>query len=268
METIQPEQYEQIAASQKPVLIVQGAAGSGKSLVGLHRIDFILSAFSNIGNLTRPIADHVVLFGPSPAFLQHISKLLPGLGVHRVRQMTATDWLLEQFSSRVTLSSRDTVLDDLMNNRRKLTEAEVEAHLFKGSMQMKSMLDNFVSDLRKWVERQPKRSSGLTISGLHRQPLEIRVTDLNNRVREALAARSEPNAAREHLIAGLVRQWMITAPGRNPAQGPEANEARREARRLVTRAVGNIWPRTDFRASYTALLSDPQEILRHAKKGT
>ena len=40
-QTIQPEQYEQIAATQKPVLIVQGAAGSGKSLIGLHRIDFI-----------------------------------------------------------------------------------------------------------------------------------------------------------------------------------------------------------------------------------
>ena len=34
VQTIQPEQYEQIASTQKPVLIVQGAAGSGKSLIG------------------------------------------------------------------------------------------------------------------------------------------------------------------------------------------------------------------------------------------
>lgn len=43
VQTIQPEQYEQIASTEKPVLIVQGAAGSGKSLISLHRIDFILS---------------------------------------------------------------------------------------------------------------------------------------------------------------------------------------------------------------------------------
>ena len=85
VQTIQPEQYEQIAATQKPVLIVQGAAGSGKSLIGLHRIDFILSPFSEIGNLgSRPTPQRVIMFGPSPAFLNYVSGLLPGLArIHR-----------------------------------------------------------------------------------------------------------------------------------------------------------------------------------------
>ena len=134
VQTIQPEQYEQIAATLKPVLIVQGAAGSGKSLVGLHRIDFILSPFSNVGNLGRPTAERVIMFGPSAAFLEYVSDLLPSLGVRRVRQTTVSRWLLSQFTSRVTLRRGDRIFDDLMNNRRKLTGAEIEAHLFKAGL--------------------------------------------------------------------------------------------------------------------------------------
>ena len=144
IQTIQPEQYKQIASTTKPVLIVQGAAGSGKSLIGLHRIDFILSPFSNIGSLGRPTAERVIMFGPSPAFLEYVSGLLPGLGINRVRQTTVRQWLLNRFSSRVTLSSRDKIYDDLMNNRRKLTEAEIEAHSFKAGLKMKRLVDNYV----------------------------------------------------------------------------------------------------------------------------
>ena len=106
VQTIQPEQYEQIASTKRPVLIVQGAAGSGKSLIGLHRIDFILSPFSELGNLQRPTVERVIIFGPSPAFLDYVSGLLPGLGVNRVRQTTVNRWLLGQFSSRVYTQPR------------------------------------------------------------------------------------------------------------------------------------------------------------------
>ena len=150
VQTIQPEQYEQIAATQKPVLIVQGAAGSGKSLIGLQRIDFILSPFSDIGNLgARPAPERVIMFGPSPAFLNYVSSLLPGLGVHGVRQTTVSQWLLGQFSSRVTLSRGDRIFGDLMNNRRKLTDAEIEAHLLKAGLKMKRLVDNYVGRMTR-----------------------------------------------------------------------------------------------------------------------
>ena len=126
VQTIQPEPYEQIAS------------------IGSHRIDFILSPFSNIGSVRRPTAERVIMFGPSPAFLEYVSGMLPGLGVHRVRQTTVSQWLLDQFSARVTLSRGDRIFDDLMNNRRKLTEDETEAHLFKTGMKMKRLVDNYV----------------------------------------------------------------------------------------------------------------------------
>ena len=101
VQTIQSEQYRLIASTSSPVLIVQGAAGSGKSEIGLHRIDFILSRFSDIGALNRPTApERVIMFGPSPAFLKYVERLLPDLDVHGVRQTTVSNWLLDKFSSR------------------------------------------------------------------------------------------------------------------------------------------------------------------------
>ena len=155
VQTIQPEQYEQIAKTTHPVLIVQGAAGSGKSLVGLHRLDFILSPFSYIGRLSRPRQERVIMFGPSPAFLKYVSGLLPGLGIERVRQTTVSEWMLGQFSSRVTRRSSDSLFSDLMNNRRKLRDSEIKAHAFKTGLGMKRMLDNLVDGTE--TRRQRKK---------------------------------------------------------------------------------------------------------------
>ena len=54
VETIEPEQYQSIANVRDKVLIVQGAAGSGKSEIGLHRIAYLLSPFNGIAEAERP----------------------------------------------------------------------------------------------------------------------------------------------------------------------------------------------------------------------
>ncbi len=264
VETIQPEQYEQMAATQKPVLIVQGAAGSGKSLVGLHRIDFILSPFSDIGSLRRPTAERVIMFGPSPAFLKYVSGLLPGLGVHRVRQTTVRDWLLSQFSSRVTLSSRDRIFDDLMNNRRKLSQAEIEAHQFKAGPKMRRLIDNYVGHLKKEIRTRIDKAAGLVIpSDPGSPPMELGAALLKSRVAESFKASPEPNLAREHLVNGLAWEWSRLNPRRLKARSEMAAEARRQ----VDRSLASIWPRLDFRAEYVELATSSEKIMEHARKG-
>lgn len=264
VETIQPEQYEQMASTQKPVLIVQGAAGSGKSLVGLHRIDFILSPFSDIGGLRRPTAERVIMFGPSPAFLKYVSGLLPGLGVHRVRQTTVKDWLLGQFSSRVTLSTRDRIFDDLMNNRRKLSQAEIEAHQFKAGPKMRRLIDNYVGHLKRRIRARIDQAAGLVIPcdpGI--PPMELGATLLKSRVAESFKASPEPNLAREHLVNGLAWEWARL----NPRRLKPRSEMAAEARRQVDRSLASIWPKLDFRAEYVELVSSPEKIMAHARKG-
>ena len=210
VQTIQPEQYKQIAATANPVLIVQGAAGSGKSLVGLHRIDFILSPFSEIGSLDRPTAERVIMFGPSPAFLQYVSGLLPGLGVERIRQTTVTDWLLEQFSSRVVLSTRDKTFADLMNNRHKPTDAEIEAYLFKSGVKMKRLLDNYVGHLRGEIQRRIKRMSGITVGGTRGTvAVQLSASEFRSRAADALKNNAEPNVARTYLANAFAEEWGV-----------------------------------------------------------
>ncbi|MCY4088356.1 MAG: UvrD-helicase domain-containing protein [Actinomycetia bacterium] len=264
VQTIQPDQYEQIASIQKPVLIVQGAAGSGKSLIGLHRIDFILSPFSNIGSLRRPTAERVIMFGPSPAFLKYASALLPGLGVHGVRQMTVSDWLLGQFSSRVRLSRGDRIFEDLMNNRRKLTEAEIEAHLFKTGLKMKRLIDNYVSHLGREIRARASRAPEFSIPGPpDASPMDVGPSALTSLVKSAFETHPEPNAARRYLVNTLAGEWARA----NRRSGVRPSEAIAEGSRLVESSLGSLWERVDFRSEYASLVSSPEKIMAYSRKG-
>ena len=264
VQTIQPEQYKAIAATTKPVLIVQGAAGSGKSLIGLHRMDYILSPHSDIGGWERPSVERVIMFGPSPAFLQYVSNLLPGLGVHGVRQSTVSQWLRDQFSARVTLSRNDRTFDDLMNNRRQLREAEINAHQFKGSMKMKRMLDNYARRTTQDLRRRIRSMRG----GF---PFGLSATEFHRKVDSAFNARSQLNAARAYLVEILAADWARNAErtrrtGRLARRGETRYDLIVEGRRQVENEL-RFWQRLDFRREYVGLMSNPDRILEFARSG-
>ena len=77
IETIEPEQYESIANVTDQVLVVQGAAGSGKSEIGFHRIAFLLSPFNELPERERPAPDTTIFIGPSNSFLEYAADILP-----------------------------------------------------------------------------------------------------------------------------------------------------------------------------------------------
>lgn len=264
VQTIQPEQYEQIASTQKPVLIVQGAAGSGKSLIGLHRIEFILSPFSNIGSLRRPTAERIIMFGPSPAFLKYVSNLLPGLGIHRVRQTTVSQWLLDQFSARVTLSRRDTIFDDLMNNRRQPSLDEIEAHQFKTGLKMKRLIDNYVSHISRGIRSRISRAKGIKITAYPgTSPMELNNSALKSRVMEAFKVHQEPNLARRYLVNTLAGEWAR----KNPRLDARQSEVIAEGGRLVESSLDSLWESIDFRSEYVKLVSSPNRITTFSRQG-
>ncbi|WP_432572316.1 HelD family protein [Kineococcus sp. SYSU DK005] len=84
--TIQPEQDALVRADAGTTVCVQGAPGTGKTAVGLHRAAWLLYAHRE--RLTR---QGVLVVGPNAAFLQHIGAVLPALGEVRVEQRTVTD---------------------------------------------------------------------------------------------------------------------------------------------------------------------------------
>ena len=264
IQTIQPDQYEQIASTQQPVLIVQGAAGSGKSLVGLRRIDFILSPYSNIGSMRRPTAERVIMFGPSPAFLQYVSNLLPNVGLDRVRQTTIRQWMLSQFSARVTLSRQDRVFDDLMNNRRRTTEADIGAHLFKAGLKMKRLIDNYVGHVARGIRARASRIGGMSITGYPGgSPIALSSHVLKRRVAEAFRFHPEPNAARSRLVDILAREWARA----NRRRDVLPSETVIEGRRLVGRSLDSFWQNIDFRSEYAGLVSSSDKIATYSRRG-
>jgi len=78
--TIQPEQDVIVRADVGTTVCVQGAPGTGKTAVGLHRAAWLLYAFRE--RLSR---SGVLVIGPNRAFLDHIGAVLPALGEVEVR---------------------------------------------------------------------------------------------------------------------------------------------------------------------------------------
>ncbi|MEU0093169.1 AAA family ATPase [Kribbella sp. NPDC006257] len=81
--TIQPEQDDLVRAALHPSVCVQGAPGTGKTAVGLHRVAYLL--YTERERLSR---GGVVIVGPNSSFLSYIRKVLPALGEVNVRQIT------------------------------------------------------------------------------------------------------------------------------------------------------------------------------------
>ncbi|WBQ08045.1 HelD family protein [Kribbella sp. CA-293567] len=86
--TIQPEQDVLVRAELAESLCVQGAPGTGKTAVGLHRAAYLL--YVHRARLQR---NGVLVLGPNRAFLHYISAVLPTLGEVDVEQTTIEELL-------------------------------------------------------------------------------------------------------------------------------------------------------------------------------
>jgi DNA helicase IV len=84
--TIQPEQDELVRADLDETICVQGAPGTGKTAVGLHRAAYLL--YVHRQRLRR---SGVLIVGPNRAFLSYIAAVLPALGEVEVEQATVDD---------------------------------------------------------------------------------------------------------------------------------------------------------------------------------
>ncbi len=88
--TIQPEQDDLVRAPLNPSICVQGAPGTGKTAVGLHRVAYLL--YTERERLRR---GGVVIVGPNRSFLSYIRKVLPALGEVDVRQITIEELITQ-----------------------------------------------------------------------------------------------------------------------------------------------------------------------------
>ncbi|TYP71930.1 RNA polymerase recycling motor HelD [Paenibacillus methanolicus] len=86
--TIQKEQNAIIRDDASRMLIVQGAAGSGKTSAALQRVAYLLYKHRQTIK-----ADQIVLFSPNPMFASYVSTVLPELGEENMQQTTFQEYL-------------------------------------------------------------------------------------------------------------------------------------------------------------------------------
>ncbi|MBK5484694.1 UvrD-helicase domain-containing protein [Peribacillus sp. TH16] len=86
--TIQREQNRIIRNDRGRLLIVQGAAGSGKTSAALQRIAYLLYKYRD-----RLKANQIILFSPNSMFNNYVSNVLPELGEENMQQVTFQEYL-------------------------------------------------------------------------------------------------------------------------------------------------------------------------------
>ncbi len=110
--TIQREQNRAIRNESYRHLIVQGAAGSGKTSVALHRIAYLL--FRHRDTIT---ADNIIVFSPNPVFSDYISNVLPELGEANMLQTTFEAFLTGALTTKGRRERYYDLLDALFSAR-------------------------------------------------------------------------------------------------------------------------------------------------------
>ena len=113
--TIQPEQDSIVRAGLHQSLCVQGAPGTGKTAIGLHRAAYLLYAHRD--QLAR---SGVLVVGPNDSFLSYIADVLPALGEIDAAQTTVTSLVCE--ANGVTVRGLDSVSAALIKGDARMAE--------------------------------------------------------------------------------------------------------------------------------------------------
>lgn len=136
--TIQAEQDEIIRLDHPGVLVIEGGPGTGKTVVALHRVAYLL--YTQRERMER---HGVLVIGPNTAFLRHIDRVLPSLGETNVVFMTT---------------------GDLLPGLRATAQDAPDAARVKGSLQMLDVLAAAIADRQRVpVEPIPIKLSDVTV---------------------------------------------------------------------------------------------------------
>ena len=221
--TIQAAQYEVISRPLDQLLLVQGGPGTGKTVVGLHRVSWLL-----FNRRDRLEARDVLVVGPNPAFVGYIASVLPALGDAAVVQLP-----LQALGPRVRIGRVDPP------GLRRL----------KGDRRMLRLILRGLRN-RQRVEPVPVR---ITVDG---RALDLDGGRIASRARQ-LAGRPHNEGHR------MLRAFVIAEAGAALAggTGTAASPRRGEAVRDVDRYLDRVWPSLTPQAFLVELLSSRRQLI-------
>lgn len=157
--TIQKEQNDIIRNDKSRMLIVQGAAGSGKTSAALQRAAYLLYKHRD-----RIKADQIVLFSPNPMFNSYVSTVLPELGEENMQQTTFQEYL-EYWLGTFRLEDSFEQLEYVMTSDfSQGFEARMSGMKYKASEAFLQALQCYAL----WLEKE-----GMLFRGIRYQDLEL-----------------------------------------------------------------------------------------------
>ena len=231
--TIQPDQDDIVRADAAQTVCVQGAPGTGKTAVGLHRVAYLLYAYRE-----QVRRRGVVMVGPNRAFLSYIRNVLPALGELDVTQTTVGELVQSLGSVPVRGSDSET------------------AAVLKGDARMAEVLRRAV-----WASvRRPEQAVVLARGTRRWRVAAWEIEELVHELRHRGVRYGAARELLEHRIAHVILTQMEAA---GEACDDRTHEAVRRSR-PVRAAVEAIWPKLDPVRLVFGLLSSAQKLAEAA----
>jgi DNA helicase IV len=225
--TIQPEQDELVRSEIGRSFCVQGAPGTGKTAVGLHRAAYLLYTYPQ-----RVRRGGLLILGPNRTFLSYISEVLPALGETGVRQST--------------------IGDEIARHEPRTEDTEAAA-VVKHDARMAEVLRRALYGRVMAPDRAPVGPLSVP-DGSYRWRLDH---DELRRIVEEVRAETPPYAiGRERVRSRAVRAVQLLAERRTGPRSATWTQ-RVGGSRAVTGYLDAVWPKVTPEEVLAALLADP-----------
>ncbi|MFD7687317.1 HelD family protein [Streptomyces sp. NPDC059781] len=225
--TIQPEQDDLVRGDLGLSVCVQGAPGTGKTAVGLHRAAYLL--YTHPQRIRR---GGLLVLGPNRTFLSYISEVLPALGETGVRQST----LAEEIARHPVTGTDDE-----------------RAAVVKHDARMAEVLRRAL-----YARVRTDRAGSLAVpDGSYRWRVEEE--ELARIVTDVRAGEPPYGVGRERVRARIVRAVRERAERRGGPRGA-AWVRRIERSRPVSAYVDTVWPRARAEEVVAGLLGAPEAL--------
>ncbi|MFD5736485.1 HelD family protein [Streptomyces sioyaensis] len=229
--TIQPEQDEIVRAGIGGSVCVQGAPGTGKTAVGLHRVAYLLYAHRE-----RLARSGTLVIGPNRSFLHYIEQVLPALGELEVKQAT---------------------VDDLVGHVEVRGTDEAAAATVKGDARMAEVLRRAVRS-HITLPQEPC----VVVRGSRRW--RVPAYEIEEIVRELMDRDIRYGAAREALPQRIAHAVLVRMEQAGEAPDDRVQDA--VARNAAVKAtVKAVWPPVDPAKLVLRLLGDAEFLAAQAE---